>query len=85
MEFNGTVLIVDDEPHIRKYIGLILSKLGKPTIIEAATVKARLTPATQAAASTSGLRTPCGVGTTMMMSCTPATCAGMAFINTDEG
>ena len=36
MEFNGTVLIVDDEPHIRKYIGLILSKLGKPTIIEAA-------------------------------------------------
>lgn len=36
MEFNGTVLIVDDEPHIRKYIGLILRKLGSPTIIEAA-------------------------------------------------
>lgn len=36
MEFNGTVLVVDDEPHIRKYIGLILQKLGTPTIIEAA-------------------------------------------------
>ena len=36
MEFNGTVLIVDDEPHIRKYIGLILRKLGTPTLIEAA-------------------------------------------------
>ncbi|MBK8478872.1 MAG: response regulator [Opitutaceae bacterium] len=36
MEFNGTVLIVDDEPHIRKYIGLILRKLGTPTILEAA-------------------------------------------------
>ena len=35
MEFNGTVLIVDDEPHIRKYIGLILRKLGNPTILEA--------------------------------------------------
>jgi two-component system chemotaxis response regulator CheY len=35
MEFNGTVLIVDDEPHIRKYIGLILRKLGSPTIFEA--------------------------------------------------
>ena len=36
MEFNGTVLIVDDEPHIRKYIGLILRKFGTPTIVEAA-------------------------------------------------
>ena len=36
MEFNGTVLIVDDEPHIRKYIGLIFHKLGTPTILEAA-------------------------------------------------
>ena len=36
MEFNGTVLIVDDEPHIRKYIGLILRKFGNPTIVEAA-------------------------------------------------
>jgi two-component system chemotaxis response regulator CheY len=36
MEFNGTVLVVDDEPHIRKYIGLILRKLGTPTVVEAA-------------------------------------------------
>ena len=36
MEFNGTVLIVDDEPHIRKYIGLILRKLGNPVVLEAA-------------------------------------------------
>ncbi|HLP10256.1 MAG TPA: response regulator transcription factor [Opitutaceae bacterium] len=36
MEFNGTVLVVDDEPHIRRYIGLILLKLGSPRIIEAA-------------------------------------------------
>lgn len=36
MQFDGTVLIVDDEPHIRKYIGLILRKLGTPTIVEAA-------------------------------------------------
>lgn len=35
MEFNGTVLIVDDEPHIRRYIALILRKLGSPEIIEA--------------------------------------------------
>ncbi len=35
MEFNGTVLIVDDEPHIRRYIGLILQKMGSPTLIEA--------------------------------------------------
>ncbi|MFT3831097.1 MAG: response regulator [Opitutaceae bacterium] len=36
MEFNGTVLVVDDEPHIRRYIGLILRKLGTPQIYEAA-------------------------------------------------
>ena len=35
MEFNGKVLIVADEPHIRKYLGLILRKAGKPAIIEA--------------------------------------------------
>lgn len=35
MQFNGTILIVDDEPHIRKYIGLILRKLGNPVILEA--------------------------------------------------
>lgn len=35
MAFNGKALVVDDEPHIRKYIGLILKKLGTPTIVEA--------------------------------------------------
>jgi len=35
MEFNGTVLLVDDEPHIRKYLGLILRKTGNPTLLEA--------------------------------------------------
>ena len=44
--------------------------------------KARLTPATWAAASTSGFFSPRGVGTTMMISATPATCAGIAFIST---
>ena len=64
-------------------------------------VKARVTPATCAAASTSSLRSPrdaavapcppvatlprTGVGTTMMISDTPATWAGMAFINTLDG
>jgi hypothetical protein len=48
-------------------------------------VKARLTPATAAAASTSALRSPLGVGTTMMISPTPATCAGTAFISTLDG
>lgn len=35
MTFNGKILLVDDEPHIRKYIGLILKQLGTPTLIEA--------------------------------------------------
>ena len=42
-------------------------------------------PARQAAASTAGLRTPSGVGTTITSSFTPATWAGMAFISTDDG
>lgn len=36
MKFNGTILLVDDEAHIRKYVGLILRQLGAPTLIEAA-------------------------------------------------
>ncbi|CFM98590.1 Uncharacterised protein [Bordetella pertussis] len=47
--------------------------------------KARSTPAMAAAASTMGLRTPSGVGVTMISSGTPATLAGMAFISTDDG
>jgi two-component system chemotaxis response regulator CheY len=35
MNFNGTVLLVDDEAHIRKFIGLILKQLGAPRILEA--------------------------------------------------
>ena len=36
MNFTGTILLVDDEPHIRKYVGLILRQLGAPKILEAA-------------------------------------------------
>ena len=36
MTFNGTVLLVDDEPHIRKFVGLILKQLGASKILEAA-------------------------------------------------
>lgn len=36
MKFDGTVLLVDDELHVRKYIGLILRQLGNPVLIEAA-------------------------------------------------
>ena len=35
MAFNGKILLVDDEPHIRKFVGLLLKQLGSPTIIEA--------------------------------------------------
>lgn len=36
MNFNGTILLVDDEVHIRKYVGLILRQLGAPRLLEAA-------------------------------------------------
>ena len=36
MAFNGKTLLVDDEPHIRKFIGILLKQLGSPTLIEAA-------------------------------------------------
>lgn len=35
MNFNGKILLVDDETHIRKYVSLILKQLGSPTISEA--------------------------------------------------
>lgn len=35
MKFDGMILLVDDEPHIRKYISLILRTLGQPIIVEA--------------------------------------------------
>ena len=36
MNFNGKILLVDDEAHIRKYVTLILKSLGHPVIREAA-------------------------------------------------
>ena len=48
-------------------------------------VKTLLTPEINAAASTSWLICPFGVGTTMTSSLTPATLAGIAFIKTEEG
>ncbi len=35
MNFNGTILLVDDEPHIRKFVSLILKQLGTPQLFEA--------------------------------------------------
>jgi two-component system, chemotaxis family, chemotaxis protein CheY len=35
MNFTGTILVVDDEAHIRKFVTLILRSLGVTSIIEA--------------------------------------------------
>lgn len=35
MAFNGKVLLVDDEAHIRKFVGLLLKQLGPVSIVEA--------------------------------------------------
>jgi CheY-like chemotaxis protein len=35
MNFNGTILLVDDEAHIRVFVSLILKSLGEPIITEA--------------------------------------------------
>jgi two-component system chemotaxis response regulator CheY len=35
MNFHGSILLVDDEAHIRKYVSLILRQLGNPRLIEA--------------------------------------------------
>lgn len=35
MKFEGKILLVDDEAHVRKYVGLITRTLGSPTVIEA--------------------------------------------------
>ena len=35
MTFNGKILLVDDEIHIRKFVGLILKQLGNAKILEA--------------------------------------------------
>lgn len=36
MTLNGTILLVDDEAHIRKYVGLIVRQLGRIKLVEAA-------------------------------------------------
>jgi two-component system chemotaxis response regulator CheY len=36
MTLNGTLLLVDDEAHIRKYVGLIVRQLGRIRLVEAA-------------------------------------------------
>ncbi len=36
MNFTGTVLVVDDEAHIRKFVTLILRSIGITSVIEAA-------------------------------------------------
>lgn len=35
MSFSGTVMVVDDEGHIRKYVTLILRSIGITSVIEA--------------------------------------------------
>jgi two-component system chemotaxis response regulator CheY len=35
MNFQGSILLVDDEAHIRKYVSLILKQLGVAKVIEA--------------------------------------------------
>lgn len=35
MSFPGKVLIADDEPHVRKFVSLILKRLGASEILEA--------------------------------------------------
>jgi two-component system chemotaxis response regulator CheY len=39
MSFTGTILLVDDEAHIRKYVGMILRQIGQPVLFEAANGK----------------------------------------------
>lgn len=35
MKLPGPILLVDDEPHIRKFVGLILKQLGYASLLEA--------------------------------------------------
>ncbi|HWA86030.1 MAG TPA: response regulator transcription factor [Opitutus sp.] len=35
MNFHGSILLVDDEPHIRKFVSLILKSIGAAALIEA--------------------------------------------------
>jgi CheY-like chemotaxis protein len=42
MPLPGKILIVDDELHVRKFVGLIVRELGAPAIIEASDGKEAL-------------------------------------------
>ena len=42
MSFPGKILIVDDEAHVRKFVGLIVRGLGEPAVIEASDGKEAL-------------------------------------------
>lgn len=35
MNFEGKILLVDDEAHVRKFLSLVVRQLGSPQIIEA--------------------------------------------------
>ncbi len=35
MPFDGKILIVDAEAHVRKFVGLVVRGLGAPTVVEA--------------------------------------------------
>jgi two-component system chemotaxis response regulator CheY len=43
MNFEGTILLVDDEPHIRKFVSLILRQICQPTLLEASNGEEALT------------------------------------------
>ena len=43
MKFSGSILLVDDEAHIRKFVGLILRQLGVTKILEAGNGEEALT------------------------------------------
>ena len=42
MNFTGTILVVDDEAHIRMFVSLLLRQICTPTIIEASNGEAAL-------------------------------------------
>lgn len=42
MPFDGKILIVDDEAHIRKFVGHVVRQLGSPVLVEAANGKEAL-------------------------------------------
>ena len=73
-------------PVAQRAVRIVAEGVGSaPIACAPPSVKTRSTPAICAAASTRSLRSPRGVGTTITSSETPATRAGSAFINTEDG